>query len=122
MMSKKYDGIRHDLDTKMIRASTLTNEVERRGFVNQAFTNIHKAYQQKQISKEEYVRLINRLAAYRQGEFNDYMDMLTGAATLGLLDVVIQGELSELSPEQARSRSQHVSDLTGISPIQPEKS
>jgi len=123
-MSKKkptYEELRHDLDSKMLQASNLKTEPERRGFINRTFTHINKLYKEKQVSHGDYVKLINRLAAYRQGEYNDYIDTLAGAAQLGMLELAIQGELSQLTPEASRQRRQAVTDLTGVAPIQPEK-
>lgn len=118
---KRYDELRHDLESKMLQASTLPTRMERQGFVNQAFRAIYKAYQEKQVNHDEYVRLINRLGAYRHGEYNDYIDILAGSAQLGMLEMAIQGELSELSPEEARKRSQAVTHLTGVEPAQPDE-
>src|SRR5438105_13886650 len=99
-----YETIRHELDTKMLSASNLPTAPERQGFINRTFTSIYKAYQDKQVNHKDYVKLINRLAAYRQGEYNDYIDTLAGAAQLGMLEMAIQGELSELTPEASRQR------------------
>ncbi|HEY7417682.1 MAG TPA: hypothetical protein VH593_21045, partial [Ktedonobacteraceae bacterium] len=79
-MSKQsqYDTLRHQLDSDMLRESNLPTEPERRGFVNRAFTGLHKAYQQKHVTHAEYIKLVNRLAAYKQGEYNDYIDVLMG--------------------------------------------
>ena len=115
----KYEELRHKLDSDMLSASSLPTKPERQGFINRTFTSIHKAYQDKQVNKADYVKLINRLAAYRQGEFNDYLDTLAGAAAMGMLEVAIQGELSQLTPEASRERSQAITDMTGVLPIQP---
>lgn len=117
-----YDELRHKLDTEMLQAANLPTEPQRRGFVNRSFLDIHRAYQAKRfINQAEYVRLINRLAAYRQGEYNDYIDVLAGSAHLGMLEMAIQGELSELSPEQARQCRDIITGLTGVEPSQPEE-
>lgn len=121
-MSKQssYDQLRHKLDSDMLTASSLKTKPERQGFVNRTFTSLHKARQQKQINQGDYVKLINRLAAYASGEFNDYIDMLAGAAQMNMLEVVIQGEMSEFSPEQARKQRDAVTDITGMQPHKPE--
>src|SRR5258708_7358480 len=122
MAEKKptFDEWRHKLETDMLQASSLKTEPERRGFVNRTFLSIHKAYQGKQVSHAEYVKLINRLGGYKPGEFNDYIDMLAGAAQLNMLEMVIQGEVPQLEPEQARQRRQAITDLTGVEPQQPD--
>jgi hypothetical protein len=68
-----YEKLRHELDTSMIQASTLPTEPEQQGFVNRMFISIHKAYQEKRVNHAEYIKLINRLAAFKQGEYNDYI-------------------------------------------------
>jgi hypothetical protein len=118
---KPYEEIRHQLDTAMLQASTLKTEIEQRGFVNQHFTRLHKARQENRINQGEYIKLLNRLAAYGGGKFNDYLDMLAGAAALGVLELAIQGELSQLTPEAARERGQVITDLTGMKPAQPDE-
>lgn len=121
-MSKKqpgYEELRHDLDSKMLQASGLRTEPERQGFVNRMFLSIHQAHQGKQVNHDEYVKLINRLAAYQGGKFNDYLDILAGAAQLGMLEMAIQGEVSELTPEAARERSQTITGMTGAAPVKP---
>lgn len=122
-MKKKpseYETIRHKLESDMLQNSGLRIEIERRGFVNRTFTALHKAYQEKRVSHSEYVRLINRLAAYAQGEFNDYIDTLAGAAQLGMLELAIQGELSQTTPEASRQRQKLINEMTGTRPVQPE--
>lgn len=121
MKKPTYDDLRHDLDTKMLQASNLPTKPERQGFVNRMFVDIHRAYKEKQVNHAEYIKLVNRIAAYRQGEYNDYLDMLAGAAQLGMLELAIQGEVPELSPEAARERSQIITDITGAQPAQPEE-
>jgi hypothetical protein len=122
-MSKQspYDAMRHDLDTEMLSASTLPTKPQQQGFVNRSFLAIHKALEEKQIHHAEYVKLINRLAAFKQGAYNDYLDMLAGAAQMGMLELAIQGEIAQFTPEAARERSQTVSDITGSPPITPEE-
>lgn len=121
-MTKKptYEDLRHKLDSDMLKASSLKTKPEQQGFVNRAFTDIHKASKEKIINHGEYVKLINRLAAYQQGTYNDYIDLLAGAAQLGMLEVAIQGELPQLTPEAARERRQTITDLTGVEPIKPD--
>lgn len=116
----RYEELRHSLDTSMLSASSLPTKAERQSFINQSFTRLYQAYQQKQVSHAEYVRLINRLGVYRQGEFNDYIDILAGAAHLGMLEIAIKGEIADLSPQAARERRDIVTDLTGLDPIEPE--
>lgn len=120
MRQSSYEALRHELDTKMLQATTLPTKPERQGFVNRAFTDIHKAYKEKRVNHAEYIKLINRLAAFRQGEYNDYIDILAGAAQMGMLELAIQGEIAQLSPEQARERRQAITDMTGVQPIKPE--
>jgi hypothetical protein len=123
MSSKKptYEELRHKLDSDMLQASNLPTKPQRQGFINRTFIALNKAYQDKQVNHADYVKLINRLGAYKAGEFNDYIDVLAGAAQLGMLDIAIQGELSELSPDAARQRSQAITDLTGVDPVKPEE-
>jgi hypothetical protein len=109
------------LDTDLLRASDLKQKTERRNFFTQTFSNIDKIYRSKEINHDEYVRLLNRLASFGGGEYNDYLDMLVGAATMGLLDVVIQEEISAFSPEAAQQRSKTITNITGIEPIKPEE-
>ncbi len=105
----------------MLQANALKTEIEQRGFINQHFMLLHKAREAKRIDQGEYVKLIDRLAAYQRGKFNDYLDMLAGAATLGMLEVIIQGEVPQFEPEQARKRSQAITDMTGVKPAQPDE-
>lgn len=124
MSSKKptYEELRHKLDSDLLKASSLPTKPEQQGFVNRTFMVLHKAYkEEKQINHSEYVKLINRLAVFKNGAYNDYIDTLAGAAQLGMLEVAIQGELSELTPEASRQRSQIVTDLTGVQPVKPEE-
>jgi hypothetical protein len=116
-----YEAIRHKLDSDMLSASNLPTKPEQQGFINRTFISIHKAYQEKRVNHGDYVKLINRLAAYRQGEYNDYIDTLAGAAQLGMLELAIQGELSELTPEASRQRRDAVTGLTGMEPIKPDR-
>jgi hypothetical protein len=118
MSSKKptYEELRHKLDSDMLQASSLPTKPQRQGFVNRTFIALNKSYQDKQVNHSDYVKLINRLAAYKAGEFNDYIDILAGAAQLNMLELAIQGELSELSPDAAAKRSQSITDLTGMKP------
>lgn len=121
-MAKKqppYEALRHKLDSDMLQAAGLKTDIERRGFVNRTFTGIHKAFTEKQVNQAEYIKLINRLAAYAGGAFNDYIDTLVGAAKLGMLELAIQGELSQMTPEASRQRSQAITDITGVQPIEP---
>lgn len=115
-----YEELRHKLDSDMLKAGSLKTKPERQGFVNRTFTSLHKAYSEKHINHAEYVKLINRLAVYKSGEFNDYIDLLAGAAQMGMLEVAIQGEHSEFTPEASRERRDMVTDLTGVEPIEPE--
>lgn len=121
-MAKKpnYEELRHDLDTKMLQACNLPAD-QQKGFVNRMFTSIYKAYQEKHVGHADYVKLINRLAAYQQGKFNDYIDILSGAAMMGMLDLALEGDAPQLSPEAARQRRQEITDLTGVVPIKPEE-
>ena len=116
-----YDAIRHSLETDMLAAASLKDARAQQGFINRTFTSLHTAYQEQRISQAEYVKLINRLAAYAGGAFNDYIDLLAGAASMGMLAFAIQGEVSQLTPEAARARSQSITDLTGMHPIEPDK-
>jgi hypothetical protein len=123
-MTKKqlpYDQIRHQLETDMIQASGLKTKPEQQGFVNRTFTSLHKSYQDKRVNHSEYVKLLNRLSVYAGGSFNDYIDLLTGAARMGMLELALQGELSQMTPEAARKRSQTITQMTGVQPIQPDK-
>lgn len=118
-----YDELRHELDTKMLNASALSNATMQRDFVAQTFAHIHKQYTEKHIHHAEYLKLINRLAAFKPEEYNDYIDMLAGAAAVNMLDFAIEQSkrgVADLSPEQARQRRDVVTDMTGIQPVQPE--
>src|SRR6266567_3038070 len=107
-----YEERRHALDTEMLRASSLATEQEKQDFVTITFTRIQRDYEAKRIDQSIYTKLINRLAAFAGGAYNDYLDVLTGAAMVGMLDVILeQGKKANLA-EQARSRSQAVTDLT----------
>jgi hypothetical protein len=117
-----FDELRHKLETEMLQASSLKTRIEQQGFINRTFTSLHKAKQEKRISQAEYVKLINRLGAYAGGAYNDYIDMLAGAAQMGMLELAIQGEISQFTPEAARQRRDAVTDLTGMKPHQPEQS
>ncbi len=117
----RYEEIRHQLETDMLQASNLKTPIEQQGFINRAFTGLHKAFQEKRITQAEYVKLINRLAAFAGGAFNDYIDVLAGAAQMGMLELAIQGEVPQLTPEAARSRRQEINKLTGTQPVQPEQ-
>ncbi len=118
---KPSEALRQQLDAALLSAASLKTEIEQRGFINQQFMLLHKAREAKRIDQNEYVKLIDRLAAYQRGKFNDYLDMLAGAATLGMLEVVIQGEVPQFEPKQARQRSQAITDMTGVKPSQPDE-
>lgn len=122
-MKTTYDTLRHDLESKMIQASTLPTQPERKGFINRTFSEIHKAYQEKQVNHAEYIRLVNQLAVFKRGQYNDYLDVLVGAAQVGMLETVIQAEIAAFSPEEAKKRSHAITELTNIEPvdIQEEK-
>ncbi len=120
MKQSSYDQLRHKLDSDMLEASSLPTQPERQGFVNRTFTAIHKAYKEKQVNRAEYIKLINRLAAYAGGSFNDYIDALAGAAQMGMLELAIQGEVPAFTPEQAHQRRGAVTELTGVQPIEPD--
>jgi hypothetical protein len=124
-MTKKqsaYDELRHKLESDMLQASGLKTQIEQQGFINRQFMSLHKAQQEKRVNQDEYVKLVNWLSAYKQGVFNDYLDMLAGAAQMGMLEMVIQGEISQFTPEAARGRRQAITDLTGMTPAEPEPS
>ena len=116
-----YEKLKHTLDSDMLSASILPTRIQQQGFVNQVFTSLYKLYEQKEITHTDYVKLINRLGAYKQGAFNDYIDTLAGAASMGMLALVIQGEISQFTPEAAAERRDAVTDLTGVQPIDPDK-
>ncbi len=116
-----YDELKHDLDSKMLQASNLKTKPEQQGFINRTFTSIHKAYQEKQVNHDGYIKLINRLAAYAGGAYNDYIDTLAGAAQMDMLELAIQGEIAQFSPEQSRQRRDSVTGITGVEPIQPDE-
>jgi hypothetical protein len=120
LKQSSYEQLRHKLDSDMLNASSLPTQAERQGFVNRTFTSLHKARQQKQVSQGDYVKLINRLAAYAGGEFNDYIDTLAGAAQLGMLELAIQGEFSQFTPEASRERRDDVTRITGMQPHKPD--
>lgn len=120
MKKPTYDELRHDLDTKMLSASTLPTEPERQAFVNQTFVSFHKLYTEKQVSHADYVKLINRLAAFKNGQYNDHIDTLAGSAQMGMLDLVVGQSMPVFSPEQSHKRRQAVNDLTGTQPVEPD--
>jgi hypothetical protein len=116
---KNYEDLRHALDTEILQAESLANEQKRQDFVTRTFTRLYRDYQAKRFDHATYVKLVNRLATYWGGAYNDYLDLLAGAATMGMLDIILaqKGNLAE----QARARSQTVTDLTGVQPVQPEE-
>ena len=118
-MSKQpsYEYRCHTLDTKMLQASSLPTEQEQQAFVTQTFVDIHKLYQEKHISHADYIRLVNRLAAYKQGAFNDYLDTLVGAAQMNMLDTVVEQSKQQDVAAQSRMRRDAVTGLTGVQPI-----
>ena len=116
-----YDQLKRELDTKIMGAANLATKPERQGFINRSFIDIHAAYKAKHVTHADYVKLINRLASYKQGEFNDYIDILAGAAQMKMLELAIQGEIPQLTPDAARERSQAVTDLTGVQPVEPDE-
>lgn len=116
-----YDDIRRKLSERMQNASSLVGEAERRQFITQEFVDIRKLYTQHEISHPEYIMLVDRLAAYQSGKYNDYLDMLVGAATMGMLDVVVRQSKTQDVAAQSRQRRQEVTDLTGVQPIQPDE-
>ncbi len=122
MSDKKptYEDIRHDLDTNILRASSIESEQEKQAFVNQMFVGIHQHYKERHVYLDDYLKLVNRLAAYKQGAYNDYLDTLVGAARLGVLDLALSGAIN-VSPEMARRRSKLVDELTGTQPSQPDE-
>lgn len=119
MSQSNYEVLRHALDSKMIQSSTLTTEPERIGFVNRTFSEIHKMYKEKRVDHVVYIRLVNRLSAYHEGAYNDYIDVLAGAAQMGMLEVVMQSGIPIFSPE--RERRESVNNITNTEPIQPEE-
>ena len=116
-----YEELRHALDTQMLQASTLATEQERQNFVTTAFVGIHRDYEAKRIDHAIYVKLINRLVAYAGGAYNDYVDLLAGAATMGMLHVILAQRGKGNLAEDARKRSQAVTEMTGVEPVQPEE-
>jgi hypothetical protein len=118
MKKPTYEDLRHELDTNILQSSNLATKIEQQGFINRSFVHIHKVYKEKQVNHADYVKLINRLASYKGGAFNDYIDLLAGAAQMNTLDLVIQGEIPQLTPEASRERSHTITDLTGVQPVQ----
>jgi hypothetical protein len=119
-----YDSIKHELDTKLIQASNLASNGQQLDFVNATFKWCYQHYEDKHINHEQYVKLINSLARYKQGSFNDYLDMLAGAALVGCLDLAIQGSKQDgsiFTPERARQQQEQVNRITGMKPITPEQ-
>lgn len=116
---RPYEEHKHELDTKMLQAGNLQTEQERKQFVTDTFLEIHQKKQDKQINQQSYVKLINRLAAYANGAFNDYLDMLAGAAQMDLLDIAIQGG-PQFTVEQTRKQRDAVTRLTGMQPHKPD--
>ena len=116
---KNYEDLRHTLDSELLQASRLETSQEKQDFVTRTFIRIHQEYQAKQVDHTTYTKLINRLAAYAGGTYNDYLDMLVGAALVGMLDIMLaqQGNLAE----EARKRGKIVTDLTGVQPVRPEE-
>lgn len=116
-----YAEMRHQLDTKMIEAEKLEGETQRQGFVVSAFTGIHHQFEKKVISHGDYIKLVNKLAVYKNGQYNDYIDMLAGAAQMGMLEMAVKQVHPIFSPEAAKDRSQAVTDMFGIQPVQPDR-
>lgn len=121
MSKHDYDKVRHQLDDNMLEASSLRTNAEQQGFVNRTFMYFHTLYDEKQITHADYVKLINRLGAYQGGAFNDYLDTLAGATSMGMLNLAIQGEIPQLTPEASRERRDVITGMTGVQPIDPEK-
>lgn len=117
-----YDDLKHWLDREMIEATELRGKEEQQAFVTTRFQNLHTAYTSKQLTYKEYLRLINWLASYQGGKFNDYLDVLAGAAQMGILETVLAPGspfASYISPEAAQKRSQTITNLTGVKPQIP---
>ncbi len=119
-MKPSYDDIKHKLDSKMIEASSLEGQ-QAQNFVTSTFQWVRSLLDSKQISHKEYVRLINHLANYKNGSFNDYIDLLAGAAQLGQLNVLAAKSQFYNAAEQARRNSQQVTKLTGMEPYNPQE-
>lgn len=117
-----YEIIVHELQTKLLQASTQTNQEVQQSFVAYTFKWIHDHYTQKHVNHKQYLALIDRLATFKDGRYNDYLDTLAGAAALGMLDAAIQGGamgISQFTAEASRQRRDAVTDLTGTAPKDP---
>jgi hypothetical protein len=119
-----YDTLKHELDTQILKASELASKDQQLDFVNRTFQTIHGHLEHKRISHKAYVKLVNTLARYKYPEYNDYLDMLCGAALVGCLDLAIQGSKQDgsiFTPERARQQQEQVNRITGLKPITPEQ-
>jgi hypothetical protein len=116
-----YEQSEHELETAMLKASSLPTEEAHKRFVTETFVLLNQSYQLHQMNKTAYLRLVNRLAAFDGGRYNDYLDLLVGSATMGMLnDTLAQGKNADLAA-LACTRREEVTRITGMSPITPEQ-
>jgi hypothetical protein len=116
-----YEQWEHNLQTEMLRASTLPTAETKKQFITATFIRLNLAYEEKAMNKTSYLRLVNRLAAFDGGTYNDYLDLLVGSASMGMLDTLLEEGTQRDLAKLARSRSGDVTRLTGMSPITPEE-
>jgi hypothetical protein len=124
MMAEKkptYEELKHRLDTAMLKASSLTAETDQQAFITQTFVGIHDRLTAKQVNHEQYLKLINRLAAYKAGAYNDYIDTLAGAAAMNMLAMVVEMSKDEPIAADSVARSQAVTNLICMEPVKPDE-
>lgn len=121
-MKKPYEELRHSLDNILLKSDSIGNQTAQQDFVTQAFVEIHQLYKAKDISYDAYIKLVNRLASYKQGKFNDYLDMLIGSAQFGMLDSALKHSLSASANAEAQKRGTLITNIFGIQPSKPDTS
>jgi predicted glycosyl hydrolase (DUF1957 family) len=113
-----YDSIFHQLKESMLKANNYESARQQQEFIEEKFKWINEFYEKRQINLQEYRILLDRLAAYKSGIFNDYIDILTGAASMGMLELALhRGDL--FGPDVARKRSKTITRMTDTPPQKP---
>ena len=115
-----YESLVHTLATKMLQAASLQEEVQQTAFVRDTFVWIVEQKNKGQLSHKEYLRLVEKLAGYKDRAYDDYLDLLVGAAGMQLLEIYLANE-GENPAGHARQRSGLVDTLTGGNRVPPEE-
>ena len=116
-----YADLKSKLETSLAQAQSITDQPKQQNFVTDQFTLIHKAYEDKLINHGEYLKLINRLAAYKNAAFNDYIDLLTGAAAAGMLEFFVAQSRKRNEAQAAAARRDMITKVFGIDPVEPNE-